>query len=96
MDIGTDSHMTSNSDNLLSSQPPSSSNPTSIVVGNGSLLPVTSTGHTLFTALDRPLHLCHVLVSPNIIKNLFSVHQFTTDNQVSIEFDHFGLSVKDL
>jgi hypothetical protein len=35
-------------------------------------------------------------MSPHIIKNLISVHQFTTDNQVSVEFDMYGLSVKDL
>jgi hypothetical protein len=35
-------------------------------------------------------------VSPNIIKNLISVRRFTTDNNCSIEFNPFGLSVKDL
>jgi hypothetical protein len=35
-------------------------------------------------------------VSPNIIKNLISIRHFTTDNNCSIEFDLFGLSVKDL
>jgi hypothetical protein len=35
-------------------------------------------------------------VSPHIIKNLIYVHQLITDNQVSIEFDPSGLSVKDL
>ena len=73
MDTGADSHMTSTTGNLLSSQTPSQSSPTSIIVGNGSLLPVTSTGHTHFFAPDRPLHLRHVLVSPDIIKNLISV-----------------------
>jgi hypothetical protein len=80
MDIGVDSHMTSDPSNLSSTQPTSSSTLTSIIVGNVSLLPVTSTGHTSFFALDRPLHLHHVHVSPDIIKNLISVHQFTTDN----------------
>lgn len=42
------------------------------------------------------MHLRHVLVSPDIIKNLISVRQFTTDNNVSVEFDPLGLSVKDL
>jgi hypothetical protein len=96
MDTGVDCHMTSDFGNLLSSQPPSSYHPTSIVIGNGSLLSVTSTSHTLLSALNRPLHLHHIFVSPNIIKNLISVRQFTTDNQVSVEFDPFGLSVKDL
>ena len=80
---------------LLSSSSPSSASPSSIIVGNGSLLPVTSTGHTTFSA-ERPLYLRNVLVSPHIIKNLISVQQFTTDNSCSVEFDSFGLSVKDL
>jgi hypothetical protein len=96
MDAGADSHMTSDPDNLSTTQPPFCSNPTSIIVSNESLLPITSTGHTSFSALDRPLHLCHVLVSPNIIKNLISVRQFTTNNQVSVQFDLYGLSIKDL
>jgi hypothetical protein len=54
MDIGADSHMISDLDNLSTTQPLSSSTPTSIVVGNGSLLPVTSTGHTSLSTLDRP------------------------------------------
>ena len=67
--------------------------PTSIVVGNGSLLPVTSTGATV---LHPSLHLNNVLVSPQLIKNLISVRQFTTDNNCSVEFDPSGCSVKDL
>jgi hypothetical protein len=88
MDSGADNHMTSTSGNLLSSQPP--------LVGNGSLLPVTSTGHTFFPTPNHPLHLSHILMSPHIIKNYIFVCQFTTDNQVFVEFDMYGLSVKDL
>jgi histone deacetylase 1/2 len=44
----------------------------------------------------HPLHLHDILVSPHIIKNLISVRRFTIDNQCSVEFDPFGLSVKDL
>jgi hypothetical protein len=82
---------------VISSPPnPSHSTPLSIVVCNRSLLPVTSTGYTLFSTPSRPLHLRHILVSPHIIKNLIYVHQFTIDNQVSVEFDLYSLSVKDL
>jgi hypothetical protein len=49
MDTGVNSDMTFDFSNLLSIQPPSLSNPTTIVVGNGSLLPVTSTSHTFFS-----------------------------------------------
>jgi hypothetical protein len=46
--------------------------------------------------LPGPFRLTNVLVAPNIIRNLISVCQFTTDNSCSMEFDPFGLSVKDL
>jgi len=67
--------------------------PSSIVVGNGSLLPVTSTGAAL---LPGSLRLNNVLVSPSLIKNLISVRQFTSDNNCSVEFDPAGCSAKDL
>jgi len=67
--------------------------PSSIVVGNGSLLPVTATGAT---HLSDSLSLNNVLVSPKLIKNLISIHQFTTDNNCSVEFDPVGCSVKDM
>jgi hypothetical protein len=60
------------------------------------LLPVTSTSHNYFPSIDHSLYLYDVLVSPDIIKNLISVYRFTTDNLVSVEFDPYGLFVKDL
>jgi len=72
---------------------PSSSFPSSIVVGNGATLPVVGTG---YSTLPGPFRLNNVLLAPDIIKNLLSVRQFTTDNFVSVEFDPLGVSVKDL
>jgi hypothetical protein len=65
--------------------------PSSIVVGNGSTLPVTAIGSA---ELSPDFRLNNVLVSPQIIKNLISVRQFTTDNNCAIEFDPVGCSVK--
>ena len=67
--------------------------PSSIVVGNGSLLPVTFTGTA---TLPGPFSLNNVLVSPSLIQNLISVCQFTSDNNCSVEFDPAGCFVKDL
>jgi hypothetical protein len=72
---------------------PLSYHPSSIVVGNGSTLPVTSVGASV---LPRPFYLNDVLVAPHITHNLLSVRCFTTDNSCSIEFDPSGFSVKDL
>jgi hypothetical protein len=58
--------------------------PSSIIVGNSSMIPVTATGTT---ELPHSLRLNNILVSPQIIKNLISVRQFTTDNNCSVEFD---------
>jgi hypothetical protein len=65
----------------------------SIVIGNGSLLPVVGTGST---ALPHSLFLHNILVSPQIIKNIIYVHQFTIDNNCSVEFGPVGCSVKDM
>ncbi|GJT83636.1 ribonuclease H-like domain-containing protein [Tanacetum coccineum] len=51
--------------------------------------------HSILPTLNRPLHLHNVLVTPNIIKNLIFVHQFTRDNNCTVKFDAFGFSVKD-
>ena len=88
---GASSHMASDAGILsTSSQSPVHS---SIVVGNVSLLPVTSTGSA---SLPRNFHLNNVLVAPKLIKNLISVRHFITDNNCSIEFDPTGCSVKAL
>jgi hypothetical protein len=73
--------MTPNASILTHSSFPS---PSLIIVGNGSILPVTSTGAA---HLPASLRLNNVLVSPNLIENLISVRQFTSDNNCSVEFD---------
>ena len=75
-DSGATNNMTSDA-GILSRSSPQFATPSSIVVGNGNLLPVLSTGST---TLPHSLHLNNVLVSPNLIKNLISVRQFTSDN----------------
>jgi hypothetical protein len=92
-DSGASNHTTLDSGNISRFRSPTSNIPSSIVVGNGSSLPVTSVGDTV---LSGQFYLNNVLVTPDIIKNLLSVRQFTTDNNCSMEFDPFGLSVKDL
>jgi hypothetical protein len=93
VDSSTSNHTTSDVDNLTSVHSPTFTDPSSIVVGNGSALPVTSIGDSV---LPNPFYLNNVLVTLDIIQNLLSVHHFTTDNWCSMEFDRFGLSVKDL
>jgi len=94
MDTGASSHMSSDVGKLNSSTPVYNSPP--IVVGNGATLPVTHRASTHIPTARSPLSLPNVLVSPSLVKNLISVRSLTRDNNVSVEFDAFGFSVKDL
>ncbi|GJY71481.1 ribonuclease H-like domain-containing protein [Tanacetum coccineum] len=93
MDTGASSHLNFNASNLSTIFykrlfP-------SVHVGDDNSIPVTNTGHSIIPSIHRPIHLYNVLVTPNIIKNLIFVRQFTRDNNYTIEFDVFGFSVKD-
>lgn len=93
MDSGATNHLTSHPGTLRSLFNPSSS--PSVTVGNGSSIPTSAIGYSFIPSKNRSLLINNVLVCPSIIKNLISVRQFTRDNWVSVEFDPFGLSVKD-
>jgi hypothetical protein len=90
---GATHHTTPSVGNISTPRPLNSSNPSSIIIGKGSSLPVTSVGDSV---LPGPFSLNNILLAPDMIQSLLSVHRFTTDNWCSIEFDPFGLSVKDL
>jgi hypothetical protein len=79
--------------NISTPRPLNSSNPSSIIVGNGSSLLVTSVGDSV---LPRLFYLNNILLAPDMVQSLLSVRRFITDNWCSIEFDPFGLSIKDL
>jgi hypothetical protein len=86
-------HTTPSAGNISTFLHLASSNPSSIVVGNGSSLSITSVGDSV---LPGPFYLNNILFAPNMVQSLLSVHRFTTDNWCSMEFDLFDLSVKDL
>jgi hypothetical protein len=93
LDSGASSHKASSDGILLRRTPTSIS---SILVGNGTSIPVTSHGHSVLPTPASTFALNNVLVVPSIVQNLLSVRQFTHDNHVTIEFDAFGFSVKEL
>jgi hypothetical protein len=70
-------HTTPSVGNISTLRPLASSNPSSIVVGNDSSLPITSVGDSV---LPRPFYLNNILLAPDMIQSLISVHHFTTDN----------------
>jgi hypothetical protein len=92
-DSSATNHTTSHPGHISAPRPLSLAHPPSIVVGNGSVLPVTSVGDLV---LPKPFYLNDVLVAPDLVHSLLSICHFTTDNSCSMEFDPFGLSMKDL
>nr|GEV61684.1 ribonuclease H-like domain-containing protein [Tanacetum cinerariifolium] len=93
IDIGVSSRLEDNT-SMLTSFSNSSIYP-SVFVGNGNSIPVTHTEHSFLHTSSKPLQLNHILVTPHIIKNLIYVRKFTRDNDVSVEFDAYGFSVRD-
>jgi hypothetical protein len=91
-DSDATNHTTPHPDHIFSSGPPSLVHPSSIIVDHGSALPVTSVGDSV---LPEPFYLNDALIAPDLIQSLLSVHYFTADNSCSMEFDPFGMSVKD-
>jgi hypothetical protein len=92
-DSDTTNHTTPHPSHIFSPMPLSLTHPSSIVVGNGFVRPVTSLGDLV---LIGPFYLNDVLVTPDLVQSLLSVRCFTTDNSCSMEFNPFGLSVKEL
>jgi hypothetical protein len=72
---------------LSHSHPPHPSHPSSIIMGNGSTLTVTSVGNFV---LPGTIYLNDVLVAPHMIQHLVSIRRFTTDNHCSMEFNPWG------
>jgi hypothetical protein len=94
MDTSASGHV-ANTPDIVSSRCPAPS-ASHIIVGNGAPLPVRSFGSTTIPSIGKSLSLSNVMISPGIIKNLIFVRSFTRDNWVSVEFDSFGFSIKDL
>ena len=92
-DSGATYHTTPNPGILSSVHPPSSFLPSSIMVTNGSCLPITSVGAA---GPHGSFHLPDVLVAPSMVHNLLSICRFTADNSCSLEFGSSVLTVKDL
>jgi hypothetical protein len=93
VDSGATQHTTSSVGNISTLHHLGSSSPSSIVVGNDSSLSITSVGDSV---LPGSFYLNNILLAPDMVQSLLSVRHFTTDNWCFMEFDLFGLPVKDL
>lgn len=67
----------------------------SIIIGNGSHLPILHIGNSYLSTRTKSFLLHNVLCIPSIHKNLICVHQFSYDNDCHVEFNAFGYCVKD-
>jgi hypothetical protein len=94
VDSGATSHMSSENGTVPPLIPLPS--PVYVTVGNGAWVPVCFYSNMHLCLPSSNFVLKNVIRVPSLIQNLISVHQFTRDNAVSIEFDLFGFSVKDL
>ncbi|KAK9063757.1 hypothetical protein SSX86_017629 [Deinandra increscens subsp. villosa] len=70
--------------------------PDEILLGNGTSIPITHTGHSAISTSTRPLHLHDVLYTPNLRNNLISVAKLCKTNNVSVEFFPSYFLIKDL
>ncbi|GJU06162.1 ribonuclease H-like domain-containing protein [Tanacetum coccineum] len=93
MDTGASSHFNSHTSNLNTVY--NKCLYPSVCVGDSKSILVTNIDHRILPTLNCPLHLHNVLVTPNIIKILIFFHQFTRDNNCTVEFNAFGFSIKD-
>ena len=93
MDSGATDHITGDQGKISD---PSLSIPIgSIFVGNGARVKILGSGNSTLPTPTRDLKLNNILYTPHIVKNLISVRKFSIDNDVSIEFDPHGFSVKE-
>jgi hypothetical protein len=76
-DSGATHYTTPSVGNISTLRPLASSNPSSIVVGNDSSLPITSVGDLV---LPGPFYLNNILLAPDMVQSLISFRRFTTDN----------------
>jgi histone deacetylase 1/2 len=94
LDSGASHHVTSDLNNLSLHAPYSGTD--DIMIGDGSTLPITHTGSTSLTTPLHTFQLHNVLCVPSMEKNLISISQFCTSNNVSIEFLPSTFLVKEL
>jgi hypothetical protein len=93
-DSGATNHTTPHPGHISSPMPPLVAHPPSNIVGNDSVLPVSSVGDSVLPGPFLPQR-CPA-IALDLVKSLLSVRCFTTDKSCSMEFEPFGLSMKDL
>lgn len=91
--LGATHHVYQNVAGLDASVPYSGKS--SLLMGNGASTKIHSVGNTVLSTPNKLLHLSNVLCVPSIRKNLISVSQFASDNNVFFEFHSSHCVIKD-
>ncbi|KAG8491110.1 hypothetical protein CXB51_014286 [Gossypium anomalum] len=86
-------HVCQNASSLNASTPCSCNS--SLLMDNGAPTRISSIGHTVLPMSNKLLHLSNVLCVSSIRKNLLSVSQFASDNNVFFEFHSSYCVIKD-
>lgn len=68
---------------------------TSVIIGDGSKLPISCVGQVHLKTYANPLVLKNLLYLSKHLYNLLSVKQLCTDNNCSINFDVSSVHIKD-
>jgi hypothetical protein len=92
-DIGATDHVTSELDKLAMREKYTGQE--QIHTANGGGMQITHVGQSTFFTPYRNLFLNNVLRVPSSQKNLVSLHRFTRDNHVFVEFHPYFFLVKD-
>ena len=92
-DSGASHHVTPNAENLHNRVPYAGQD--QLYIGNGQGMKILSTGNSVLSSQPKSFVLKNILHVPTITKNLLSVHQFTLDNNVFLEFHPYFCLVKD-
>ncbi|PKU80975.1 Retrovirus-related Pol polyprotein from transposon TNT 1-94 [Dendrobium catenatum] len=94
LNTGASAHLTNSMENL--SQATSYNGPDNITVGDGRSLSITHTGNGILPTPYRKLKLNSLFHVPNLSHNLLSVSNLTQDNNVSVNFNPSGFTIKDM
>ena len=92
-DSGASHHVTSNSNNIQNQAAYTGQD--QLYIGNGQGMEILSTCNSVISSQHKSFALKNILYVHAITKNLLSVHKFTLDNNVFIEFHPFFCLVKD-
>lgn len=92
-DSGATTHVTNNPAHIST---PSYHTPSTVTVGNGQSIPVSTSGKGLLPLPTQNFYLNHILHVPQISHNLLYVHKFALDNNCRLIFYSYGYVIQDI